>query len=109
MVANTCKPFRSIVIVLDKGQPLLAQCMPCVLSTDKATEEAILEAITKAFPDHLVLGEEGGVSGGPNSDYLWCIDPLGDSLFFTLSDSLSLECNRQRTGMFNAGVTARKT
>lgn len=83
--------------------------MPCVLSTDKATEEAILEAITKAFPDHLVLGEEGGVSGGPNSDYLWCIDPLGDSLFFTLSDSLSLECNRQRTGMFNAGVTARKT
>lgn len=60
--------------------PTASERTAVLLSTDKATEEAILEVIKAAFPDHLVLGEEGGVSGGPNSDYLWCIDPLGESL-----------------------------
>ena len=29
--------------------------------------------ITDAFPDHAILGEEGGVSGNTSSDYLWCV------------------------------------
>jgi myo-inositol-1(or 4)-monophosphatase len=34
-----------------------------VTDTDTASEESILGVIRKAFPDHAVLGEEGGVSG----------------------------------------------
>jgi myo-inositol-1(or 4)-monophosphatase len=48
-------------------------------STDRNTELAILEVVREKFPDHLILGEEGGVSGDPTSEYLWCIDPLGMS------------------------------
>lgn len=48
-------------------------------STDRNTELAIMEVVRERFPDHLVLGEEGGVSGDPTSEYLWCIDPLGMS------------------------------
>ena len=34
------------------------------------------QVLRAAFPDHALLGEEGGVSGDTSSDYLWCIDPL---------------------------------
>ncbi|CAK0745527.1 Phosphatase impl1, chloroplastic [Coccomyxa viridis] len=47
-----------------------------VTDTDKASEEAVLSVLREAFPDHALLGEEGGVSGDTSSDYLWCIDPL---------------------------------
>jgi myo-inositol-1(or 4)-monophosphatase len=45
------------------------------------SEAAILEVVKKNFDDHLILGEEGGIIGDTSSDYLWCIDPLGLSLF----------------------------
>ena len=35
-----------------------------------------LQVLRAAFPDHALLGEEGGISGETSSDYLWCIDPL---------------------------------
>lgn len=41
------------------------------------SEAAILEVVKKNFDDHLILGEEGGIIGDAASDYLWCIDPLG--------------------------------
>jgi len=53
-----------------------------VTETDKAAEVAIVDAILKAFPDHAVLGEEGGMSGNPASEYLWCIDPLDGTVNF---------------------------
>ncbi|KAK4803328.1 hypothetical protein SAY86_001531 [Trapa natans] len=51
-------------------------------STDKMSEESILEIVRKNFPDHLILGEEGGIIGDPSSDYLWCIDPLDGTTNF---------------------------
>eukprot|EP00884_Botryococcus_braunii_P005618 jgi/Botrbrau1/15057/Bobra.118_2s0005.1 len=53
-----------------------------VTETDKASEEAILKVITEAFPDHAILGEEGGVVGNTASDYLWCVDPLDGTTNF---------------------------
>jgi myo-inositol-1(or 4)-monophosphatase len=50
-----------------------------VTDTDRNTELAILEVLRDKFPGHLVLGEEGGVSGDATSEYLWCIDPLGNN------------------------------
>ncbi|CAL5364125.1 unnamed protein product [Camellia sinensis] len=52
------------------------------LSTDKMSEVAILEVVTKNFKDHLILGEEGGLIGDSSSDYLWCIDPLDGTTNF---------------------------
>ena len=38
-----------------------------VTDTDKAAEEACLAVVRAAYPDHAILGEEGGVSGDPSS------------------------------------------
>lgn len=44
-----------------------------VTETDTAAEKAIVKAIQDAFPQHAILGEEGGVLGNVNSDYLWSV------------------------------------
>lgn len=41
------------------------------LPADKAAEVACIKAIQAAFPDHAILGEEGGILGDTSSDYLW--------------------------------------
>eukprot|EP00899_Mesostigma_viride_P029510 jgi/Mesvir1/9744/Mv12207-RA.2 len=59
-----------------------------VTDTDKRTELAVLASLMSSFPDHLVLGEEGGVSGGgsaASSDYLWVVDPLDGTTNFAHS------------------------
>ncbi|KAJ7550698.1 hypothetical protein O6H91_07G113000 [Diphasiastrum complanatum] len=56
-----------------------------VTDTDKKCELAIVEAVRKLFPTHLILGEEGGLSGDPTSEYLWCIDPLDGTTNFAHS------------------------
>ena len=38
--------------------------------------------LQKAVPDHGFLGEEGGVSGNADSEYLWCIDPIDGTTNF---------------------------
>eukprot|EP00775_Hariotina_reticulata_P012474 gene12474-12608_t len=53
-----------------------------VTETDKAAEAACIAAIQHVFPDHAILGEEGGLIGDASSDYLWCIDPLDGTCNF---------------------------
>lgn len=53
-----------------------------VTDTDKRCELAILEIVNARYPGHLILGEEGGVSGDPSSPFLWCIDPLDGTTNF---------------------------
>ncbi|KAG2435228.1 hypothetical protein HXX76_007310 [Chlamydomonas incerta] len=53
-----------------------------VTETDKASEQVVVAAIRAAFPNHAVLGEEGGVLGDVSSDYLWCVDPLDGTVNF---------------------------
>lgn len=31
-----------------------------------------MQVIQEAFPNHAILGEEGGVFGDTSSEYLWC-------------------------------------
>ncbi len=45
-----------------------------VTEADRASEEAIVEVLRGAFPDHAFLGEEGGRRG--EAAYTWLIDPL---------------------------------
>ncbi len=42
-----------------------------------------MQILREAFPEHALLGEEGGVvEGDPGSDWLWCIDPLDGTTNF---------------------------
>jgi myo-inositol-1(or 4)-monophosphatase len=52
-----------------------------VTKVDHAAEEAIIEIVRKAYPDHAVLAEESGVSEG-KADYEWIIDPLDGTTNF---------------------------
>lgn len=53
-----------------------------VTDTDRSSELAIQEVVRGKFKDHLILGEEGGFTGDPTSEYLWCIDPLDGTTNF---------------------------
>ncbi len=47
-----------------------------VTKIDKAAEKEIIYHLSKAFPEHAFLGEEGGQQGAADSEYRWIIDPL---------------------------------
>ncbi len=54
-----------------------------VTEVDRASEDAIIEIILQAFPDHGILAEESGRSrGNKKSDFLWIIDPLDGTTNF---------------------------
>lgn len=45
------------------------------LQVDKLCEKAIARTILAAFPDHSIIGEEGGAVLG-SGNYVWIVDPL---------------------------------
>lgn len=47
-----------------------------ITDADKASEKLLVTAITKAFPKHAILAEEGGKIGNQDTDHLWLLDPL---------------------------------
>lgn len=55
-----------------------------VSAADAEAENAIVTTLTTAFPDHAILGEEGGAHGGRNegSPYRWIIDPIDGTANF---------------------------
>ncbi|QLF94608.1 inositol monophosphatase [Pseudomonas sp. ABC1] len=55
-----------------------------VTDIDRAAEQTIVAALRKAFPNHSILGEEGGqIEGkGDGADYQWVIDPLDGTTNF---------------------------
>ena len=63
-----------------------------VTVADREAEEVMRELIAKRFPEHRVLGEEGGSSGPEDAEYQWVLDPIdgtksfihGSPLFGTL-------------------------
>ncbi len=52
-----------------------------VTEVDIKAEKAIIEEIRKWYPDHGILGEEGG-SENPDADVMWIIDPLDGTTNF---------------------------
>ncbi|MEC5396829.1 inositol monophosphatase family protein [Uliginosibacterium sp. H1] len=51
-----------------------------VTEVDRAAEEAIIEVIREAYPDHAILAEESGEDG--QSEFQWIIDPLDGTTNF---------------------------
>lgn len=47
-----------------------------VTRADKESEAYIAAAILERWPDHEILGEEGGSMGCAGSDWRWVVDPL---------------------------------
>ena len=52
-----------------------------VTQVDQAAEQAIIEIVKKAYPDHGFLAEESGASEG-KADTVWIIDPLDGTTNF---------------------------
>src|SRR3954471_8067089 len=52
-----------------------------VTQVDRAAEEAIIEIVRKAYPDHGFLAEESGAAE-PDAEYRWIIDPLDGTTNF---------------------------
>ena len=51
-----------------------------VSQADTEAEEAALEILTSAYPEHGVLAEESGIREG--GDYTWVVDPLDGTTNF---------------------------
>ena len=52
-----------------------------VTEVDKAAEDAIIETLKTAYPDHAILAEESGESEN-ESEFKWIIDPLDGTTNF---------------------------
>jgi myo-inositol-1(or 4)-monophosphatase len=54
-----------------------------VTEVDRASEQAIIEVLKTAYPDHAILAEESGASNGhEHAENLWIIDPLDGTTNF---------------------------
>lgn len=61
-----------------------------VTRADKESEDFIVRSILDRYPDHKILGEEGGYRGNGDSEYMWVIDPLDGTTNY--SQGLPLFC-----------------
>lgn len=53
-----------------------------VSEVDSLAEQEIVNILSKAYPHHAFLGEEGGRHGLPKGEYTWIIDPLDGTTNF---------------------------
>lgn len=47
-----------------------------VTRADRESEDFIVKCVLESYPDHKILGEEGGFRGNPNGTFVWVVDPL---------------------------------
>jgi myo-inositol-1(or 4)-monophosphatase len=73
---------------------------------DLRAEETVKALLAKARPSYGFLGEEGGLSAGPDAEHVWVVDPLDGTMnfvrgvpFFAVNIALA------RAGEVIAGVT----
>jgi myo-inositol-1(or 4)-monophosphatase len=54
-----------------------------VTEADRRSEDLLREALSRAFPDHGIIGEEKEDVVNPGADYVWFLDPLDGTTNFT--------------------------
>jgi myo-inositol-1(or 4)-monophosphatase len=80
-----------------------------VTVADRASEELIVRRLQAEYPDHHIMGEEGGVREG-SSDYYWYVDPLdGTTNFAHGFPAYNVNIGLEYKGEMIAGVTADPT
>ena len=78
-----------------------------VTEVDRSAEAEIVRVIRKHYPDHAILGEEGGAHGetAGSSDYVWIIDPLdGTTNFLHRLPHFAVSIGLQYRGRLEQGV-----
>jgi myo-inositol-1(or 4)-monophosphatase len=78
-----------------------------VTEMDRRAETLIVERLRAAFPDHAILGEEGGAQSGRSghSEYRWLIDPLDGTTNYAHGLPLfSVSVALERAGAVQLGV-----
>ena len=53
-----------------------------VTEADRRSEALLRDALSRAFPDHGIIGEEAEDAVNPEADYLWFLDPLDGTTNF---------------------------
>jgi myo-inositol-1(or 4)-monophosphatase len=75
-----------------------------VTEMDRRAEALIVERLHGTFPDHAILGEEGGARGG-RSEYRWLIDPLdGTTNYAHGMPVFAVSVALERAGQVELGV-----
>ena len=75
-----------------------------VTRVDGAAEEAVIDIVRKAYPEHGFIAEESGEST-PDAEYLWIIDPLdGTSNFIHGFPQYAVSIAVQRRGALEHAV-----
>ncbi|RMF51643.1 MAG: inositol monophosphatase [Chloroflexota bacterium] len=69
--------FRSV-----KLKVLRKSATDLVTEADRRSEALIAELLLRAYPDHALIGEEGGEQGAAAAPYRWHIDPLDGTTNF---------------------------
>ena len=68
---------------VDKLKVTVKQQSDFVTEVDRAAENAIIEVLRDAYPQHGILAEESGLAGTkPDAEYQWIIDPLDGTTNF---------------------------
>ncbi|MDE3009746.1 MAG: inositol monophosphatase [Pseudomonadota bacterium] len=67
---------------LDRIAVARKQPMDFVTEVDRASEQAIIDVLRDAYPDHAILAEESGFSGTDTAEFRWIIDPLDGTTNF---------------------------
>jgi myo-inositol-1(or 4)-monophosphatase len=78
-----------------------------VTEVDKAAEQAVIEILHRAYPDHAILAEESGASAGSagDSEYTWIIDPLdGTTNFIHGFPQYAVSIGLKHKGVLTQGV-----
>ncbi|MGB5082863.1 MAG: inositol monophosphatase family protein [Burkholderiales bacterium] len=78
-----------------------------VTEVDRAAEQAIIEVLHRAFPDHAILAEESGAQPGREgeSEYTWIIDPLdGTTNFIHGFPQYAVSIGLRHKGVLTQGV-----
>lgn len=53
-----------------------------VTEVDIRAEEEVVYHLRKAYPEHAILAEEGGLTGDADAEYCWVVDPLDGTTNF---------------------------
>lgn len=76
-----------------------------VSNVDIASENALIQVIRESYPDHLIVGEESGESGNPNSDTRWVLDPIdGTTNFIKGFPHFAISIGIFKNGKLEAGL-----
>lgn len=76
-----------------------------VTNVDRQCEKEITQIILKSYADHCVHGEEFGIVGNPDSDYVWIIDPIdGTTNFFKGVPHVAVSIGLKIKGVTTVGV-----